>query len=64
MPEVVRAFLSPDELEQLLGLAAAARDWTPGRQDTGYDISPLPRGLAVVARVAGTRLLFSVGAWL
>jgi len=41
MPDLLRAFLLPAELDELGRLAAAPRTWTPGRQGTGYDISPL-----------------------
>ena len=41
MPDLLRAFLRPDEIDQLQRLAEAARTWTPGRQGTGYDISSL-----------------------
>jgi hypothetical protein len=41
MPDLLRAFLSPGELDELGRLALAPRTWTPGRQGTGYDISSL-----------------------
>jgi hypothetical protein len=59
MAEVLRAFLSPDEVAALRAQASAMDGWTPGRQHTGYDILPLrsimdrtaplvTRGLALV----------------
>jgi len=42
MAEVLRGFLSPDEVAALRAQANATTDgWTPGRQHTGYDILPL-----------------------
>lgn len=41
MADVLRAFLSPGEVDELRRLGEAAGGWTPGRQGTGYDILPI-----------------------
>ena len=42
MAEVLKGFLSPDEVAALRTQAERATDgWKPGRQHTGYDILPL-----------------------
>lgn len=46
MADVLRAFLSPDEIADLRARAAGAEGWTPGRQHTGYDIVALREELA------------------
>lgn len=55
MAEVLKAFLSPDEVAALRAQAEGATEgWTPGRQHTGYDILPLrslmDRAAPLVAR--------------
>jgi predicted 2-oxoglutarate/Fe(II)-dependent dioxygenase YbiX len=40
---ILTAFLSPEEIAALRDHAAAAEGWTPGRQNTGYDILPLKK---------------------
>lgn len=53
MPEVLRRFLSPDEIASLRALAETPNGWVTGRQGTGYDTLPLRDALAdhpIVAR--------------
>lgn len=42
-PYEVFAFLTDSDCEYLRGIADAANGWTPGRQNTGYNVLPLFR---------------------
>jgi len=54
MAEVLRAFLSAEELAELRARATTNEGWTAGRQGTGYDILPLAeRDHPLVARALG-----------
>lgn len=59
MPDIVRGFLSPDEIEALRARATDAAGWRAGRQGTGYDILPLKDELA--SSPAVTRALARIG---
>ncbi len=54
MAEVLREFLAPSEVAELVARAQTAEGWVAGRQHTGYDILPLRPELtqasALVAR--------------
>jgi hypothetical protein len=59
MPEILRAFLSADEIAVLRALADTPSGWVTGRQGTGYDTLPLRDAFADHAAVA--RALATIG---